>query len=110
MAENAISARKSRRFGLPGGEMTVFEATEAEIAGLPANLRDSGLAAGVLAMARELDVSGNSATSKSMCFRALQDGLRELRELAPPAEETDALNDIEAQRVKRLARLPGAAG
>jgi hypothetical protein len=89
--------------------MSVFAATERDLAKLPEDLRDSSLAASALALAKELD-SGTSATSKSMCAKAHLEIMDRLRELAPPAEETDAVNDIEAQRVKRLARLPGAAG
>jgi hypothetical protein len=89
--------------------MSVAESVERDIARLPAELRDSGLAAGVLAMAHELDAH-NSATSKSMCFKAMQDGLRELRALAPPEQIRDGVDDIGAYREKRkAARLAAAA-
>lgn len=71
------------------------------------SLASSALAGVALAMARELDDESNSATSKSMCARALLDALERLRELAPEREEGDGLDDLAARRAARLAR--GAA-
>lgn len=65
-------------------------------------LASSALAASALALAGEMDAD-NSATSKSMCARALQDVLDRLRELAPPVEEGDDLDDLSARRAARLA-------
>ena len=73
------------------------------------DLADGALAAMASAMALEVEHPFNSATSKSMCAGKLQDALRELRELAPPQEEADGIDDIAEQRAKRRARLPGAA-
>lgn len=94
--------RQARRAG------PVEAATKRDLAKLPKDLAESALGASALALARELD-GGNSATSKSMCAKAHLELMDRLRELAPPEEEKDALNDIEAQRAKRLARLPRAA-
>lgn len=63
--------------------------------------RDEALARGSLAMtalalARELD-KGNSATSKSMCAKALVDVMDRLLELAPPEQEKGELHDIRAR-------------
>lgn len=66
-------------------------------------LADSALAASALALARELDDTDNSATSKSMCARALHDALDRLRELTPEGEEADGLDDLAARRTKRIA-------
>ena len=66
----------------------------------------SGLAMAALALAREIDAPTNSATSKSMCARSLLDTLDRLRELTPPAQEADGLDDL-ARR--RLARRAGSA-
>jgi hypothetical protein len=51
----------------------------------------------------------NSATSKSMCAKALVDVMRELRALAPPKPEED---EVERARKRRADRLAGqsAAG
>jgi hypothetical protein len=67
------------------------------------DVADSPLAASALAMARELDSAGNSATAKSMCARSLHDAMDRLRELIPPDEETDQLDDLAARRATRLA-------
>jgi ribosomal protein L37E len=64
-------------------------------------LGSSGLAALALSLAREMDNPGNSATSKSMCARALQEALKELRSLVPEKPEGDALDDIVARRAER---------
>jgi hypothetical protein len=53
-------------------------------------------------MAREIDSSGNSATSKSMCARVLAEVMAELRGLTPAEEESDALDDLSARRAARL--------
>jgi hypothetical protein len=67
------------------------------------DLASSALAATATALAKEIDKPKNSATSKSMCARALADTLRELRELAPPKREDDAIDRLSAGRVLRLA-------
>lgn len=66
-------------------------------------LAQSALAATALALAREIDTPGNSATSKSMCARSLLDTLDELRELAPPPEMKDSLDELSARREARRA-------
>lgn len=86
--------------------MSVEAAVERDLKRLPQELAESALAASALAMAREIDCYENSATSKSMCQGRLQDALRELRELAPPTEEVDQLDDLSARRAARLAGGP----
>lgn len=91
--------------------MSVVAAVErdlAEIRKRDERLADSGLAASALSLAAEMDDATNSATSKSMCARALHDALDSLRALAPPAEEKDRLDDIAEQRAKRRARSAAA--
>lgn len=61
----------------------------------------------MVAMARELDTPGNSATSKSMCAKALLDLTDRVRELMPPEQESDALDDLLG---RRAARLDGGSG
>ncbi len=85
--------------------MSVVDATEADLAAIrklaPA-LADSALGALALALASEIDEAGNSATSKSMCARALTDVLGQLRDLTPENGEGDSLDDLSARRATRL--------
>ncbi len=72
-------------------------------------LADSGRAASALALAREMD-SESSATSNSMCARALNETLAELEALAPPEAQKDGLDDLSTRRAKRLERSAAAKG
>ena len=88
------------------GRMTVVEAVARDLENLAKHapgLDESAEAATALALARELD-SRNSATSKSMCARALNETMDKLRAMAPPAKEGDGLDELEARRAARLAR------
>lgn len=76
---------------------------------LDADLAKSGLAAAALQLAREMDNSKNSATSKSMCARALRDTLADLRALAPTKKENDQLAELRAKRAKRSGKGAAAA-
>lgn len=67
------------------------------IARVAPELATSALAASALSLAREMDDAGNSATSKSMCARALLDTLDRMRELMPIAEEADELDELVAR-------------
>lgn len=87
--------------------MSVFEAVERDISALGVKAEGTALAATALALAVELD-GRSSATSKSMCAKALIDVLRELRSIAPPREEKDDLSKLREQRQKRRAGLPAA--
>lgn len=91
-----------------GAAMTVVEAVEAELEKF--GVTASALGAMALSLARELDVPGNSATSKSMCAKALVDVLREIRALAPPPELEDEIERARQRRSTRLARAsaPGS--
>lgn len=105
------AAPKARKPAEPVRKLGQVEAaTERDLAKLPTDLGESALAASALALARELDGGGNSATSKSMCAKAHMEILDRLRELAPPAEVKDGLDDLKARRAKRLARKAKAAG
>lgn len=74
----------------------------ADIAKRDPRLAESGLAATALALASELDAK-NSATSKSMCARALVEALEKLRALAPEEEAHDQLDSLAARRAARIA-------
>jgi hypothetical protein len=89
--------------------MSVTSAVRRDLAKLPKALAESGLAAVALAMAAELD-GDSSTTSKSMCAGRLQDALRELRELAPPEEVKDGVDEIADQRAKRRSGGATAKG
>ena len=89
--------------------MSVFEAVEKDLAALrerDASLADSALAATAKVLAQELDSARNSATSKSMCARALHDVMDRLRELTPAAKEADRVDEIAHRRARRV----GGAG
>ena len=74
------------------------------------DVADSGLAASALALARMIDDDENSATSRSMCARALREALDRLRELCPPADENDDLDELHGRAAAKLAvaRPPAA--
>lgn len=96
----------------PAERLTVESATQAdldEIAKRDPSLARSGLAASALALAREMD-DDNSATSKSMCARALREALDRLRELAPAERKKDRLDELSTRREARLARSATAKG
>ena len=70
---------------------------------LDPELVKGGLAASALSLAEEMD-SPNSATSKSMCARALREALDRLWELAPPVVERDRVESlVERSRLKLAA-------
>lgn len=66
-------------------------------------LAQSALAATALALAAQLDNPHTSATSKSMCAKALLDTLDQVRELCPPEEEPDEVDELAARRTARRA-------
>jgi hypothetical protein len=88
------------------GSTEVSEAIARDLAGIAQrapDLADSTLAATARALALELDHPFNSATSKSMCARALMDAMTQLRELTPEEDEQDGLDDLSTRRANRLA-------
>lgn len=89
--------------------VTVEAAVEFDLKKLPAELAGGALAASALALAREIDHAGNSATSKSMCARALTETLEKLRALAPAEKEADKLDDLARRRAFRLEGQPKAS-
>ena len=90
--------------------MSVLDAVNGEmklLAKRDKDLANSAMAETARALARELDNAGNSATSKAMCAKALNDTLDRMRELAPPEETKDTLDDLSERRRLRLARVSG---
>lgn len=85
-------------------DLTVTAGVEGELAALAKlapDLARGSLAATALELARTLD-GDSSATSKSMCARALIDVLDNLRELSPPQAALNALDELTAKRAARL--------
>jgi hypothetical protein len=76
----------------------------ARIAKADKELARGGLAMSALALARELDDQDNSATSKSMCAKALGEALEQLRSKVPERQEKDKLDELSDRRAKRLGR------
>jgi hypothetical protein len=72
-------------------------------------LARSPLATSALALAREMD-GQNSATSKSMCAKALNETLAQLRALAPEETGKDDLDELAERRKQRRAGKARAAG
>lgn len=86
--------------------MSVVKAVKqdlAEIRRRDKDLANSAIAASALVLAAELDDPGNSATSKSLCARALREALDRLRELAPAKKESDDVDEVAKRRAKRRA-------
>lgn len=95
-----------------GLAMDVFEAVLRDLDAIRArdeDLADSALAATALALATEIDNEDNSATSKSMCAKALAEIMRELRELAPRERKADGIDAITDWFAERRAAASGGA-
>lgn len=88
----------------------VVAAVESELARLPPTVAAGAVAATALAMAREIDSPGNSATSKSMCAARLVEAMEKLRSLVDSLPTETRLDDIAKQRERRLAGRTRAAG
>jgi hypothetical protein len=73
-------------------------------------LGSSQLAATATALAYELENPYNSATSKSMCARALNETMGMLRELAPAKPEDDRIDHLERKRSERRAAVRRSTG
>jgi hypothetical protein len=87
--------------------MPVVLAVSRELEQMGGDVAESALAATALSLAEQLD-GPNSATSKSMCAKALVDVLRELRALAPAKPEEDEVERARKRRADRLARQSAA--
>jgi hypothetical protein len=88
----------------------VIDAVDGELDELRARspeLAASATAASARALAYELENPGNSATSKSMCARVIGDHMQTLRELAPPAQKKDGIDELkERLHGRRHPRRP----
>lgn len=87
----------------------VETATRAELERMPAEIAESAIAASAVMLAQGMD-SPASFTSKGMGAKVHREIMDRLRELAPPVEEKDELDDLAARRAQRLAaRSSGTA-
>jgi hypothetical protein len=101
-----VTARKpAKRKAAQAPDMSAVAAVERVLARLPADLAESSVAAGMLAMARCLD---GGKGSPSECMKALTDAWAKLRELAPPKQERTELDEITDRRRRKLAGQSGA--
>jgi hypothetical protein len=82
---------------------TVRGAVLAELRDYP-GMRGSGLALTALALAADIDSPETSPTARAACTRELRETLDRLRELAPPREQSNHLDDLTARRAKRRRR------
>lgn len=92
--------------------LTVTEAVTRDLEKLAVRdpeLATSGLAANALQLAREMD-SKSSATSKSMCARALNETMEKLRELAPEEPKRDGIDELTRKREARRTRVARSSG
>lgn len=92
---------------LPIGTEAAVTRDLEELAERDPKLARSTHAATALALARELDAE-NSATSKSMCAKALNETMDRLRELAPPEQTKDEVDELGEARERRRARKAAA--
>jgi hypothetical protein len=108
--KSATGARRTKaKSSAPAESGEVAAGVAADLATFPADLAQSGLARLALALAREIDNAGNSATAKSMCAGQLQAALDRLYALKPSDTADDNLDDLAKKREQRLARLTAAS-
>jgi hypothetical protein len=85
--------------------LSAVESVERDLARLPKELSESGLAASMLSLAVGLDDARASLAMKAMAAKEIRETLDRLRELAPPARKEDSVdgirNDLAKQRAKR---------
>lgn len=86
------------------GRESVVEAVRADVAALGQLPRGTrALVAAALRLAEQLD-GEHSATSKSMCAKALVETMEHLREIAPVEDAGDAVDELTSRRDRRQAK------
>jgi hypothetical protein len=88
--------------------MSVYSATESQLAALGVNPEEDALAATALAVASTIDDPHISATSRSMNAKALVDVMSALRDLLPPEEVQDGITALRQRRDRQRARSADA--
>jgi hypothetical protein len=81
---------------------TVLAGVRRDLAALPLNLRRCALAELALRLGADIDSDNTSAATRARLAGQLREALRELRELAPPAVQTDALDEFSRRREARV--------
>jgi hypothetical protein len=84
--------------------VSVEAALAAELEAMPGDVQRSSLAMTALTLAAQLDSTRNGGTSKAMIAKEYRETLRELRAIAPPAQEDDEVDRARKRRAERLAR------
>lgn len=103
LGEDSASDQASLSGGVPS-DLSVTNAVKrdlAEMAKRAPQIASSGLAMTAVILGRQLD-DDKSATSKSMCAKALVDVMDRLGELCPPVQKADRLDDLASRRKTRL--------
>jgi hypothetical protein len=81
--------------------MSVVESVTAEIGRMPKDIGESALASLALACAENIDAARPGSTPGAMWAQRLQDVLKELRGLAPPAKTNDTVDQLAEARTRR---------
>lgn len=103
---NKAAVEEAMKRAAPLRMVSVVDAVEEDLRRIEERepqLVRSGLAATAFALARDLDNPRNSATSKSMCAKALSEVLDRLLELAPEAPKKDKIDELASRRTARRA-------
>lgn len=98
--------RTGRSGSEPADDTATVAAVKRFLAGKP-EIDGSPEAAGALAAARMVDDASSSTTSRAMALGRYQDALQTLRMLAPAKAKESPLDQIRAQREKRIAAAQG---
>lgn len=85
----------------PARRRGVVAGVERDIAKLPEELRESGVAATAIAMAEAIETGQGS---RSECGKVLLDALDRLRALAPEEAAADGIDDLATARARRRRR------
>jgi hypothetical protein len=85
----------------------VVKAVEADLKAMDA--AGSSLGATALVLARELDLSAAKAADIASCAKALRETLDRLRELSPPKQEKDGIDEVGERRATRRAARRSAS-
>ena len=88
--------------------LSVEAAAKRDLAALPPLYRNSAPAKAYLMLARRLD-AGVSARDASMLAREMRLTLLALNNLAPARHEDDPVDELKAQRERRMSELPSTA-
>lgn len=80
----------------------VERAVRRDLRALPPELNKGAIAASVLLLARELDSGEMSARDAGQVAREIRLAIVQMRELAPPGEKGDTVDELRLRRERRL--------